>query len=424
MIIHTVQPGETVDSISEKYGITTDQLMINNMLSDPNQLLAGMSLVVPLPVETYVVREGDSLDQIAAAYDTSVMQLLRNNPKLSDREYIYPGEEIIIRFSDKPKSDLSVNGYAFPFIEMNTLKKTLPYLTYLTIFYYRITSNGDIVDINDQELVDTAKAYGVAPLMSISPISLIGDIDVEATHNIITDIDKQENLINQVIENLNTKSYYGLNIDVQNVLQQDRPLFVDFVANISGRVRQEGYYVNITLTPRTFLTGTDIMYQGPEYTTLGQLTDGTMLLSYEWGHAHSPQPALPLLQVRALLDYSVTQIPAEKISIGIPTIGYVWQLPFRPGYSLANSITYNSALTLASEQGSVIQRDAASKAPYFLYTTDADYIVWFRDAISTSELLNLVAEYQLEGIGIWNTMQFATGLWLYINEMFNIRKIE
>jgi spore germination protein len=406
------------------YGVSAEKLMLDNIISDPNRLVVGESLAVMFPKEIYVVQEGDSLEGIAAANEVSVMQLLRNNPQLSDRLYIYPGEELIISFTDEKRSEISINGYAYPFINRNTLRKTLPYLTYLTVFYYRITNDGDIIDIEDQELVEMAKLYGVAPIMSISAISEIGDADVAATHSILTDKAKQDNLINQVLENMKAKGYYGLNIDMQNILLEERQLFVDFVANITGQVKQEGYYVNITLTPRTFPTGTDIMYQGPEYATLGQLTDGTMLLSYEWGHAHSPQPALPIAQVRALLDYSVTQIPAEKISIGLPTIGYIWQLPFIPGYSLANSITRNSALTLASEVGVTIQRDAASEAPYFLYTTDNNYIVWFRDVKSTKALLDLVVEYGLEGIGIWNTMQFAMSLWLLINATFEITKIE
>ena len=424
MIIHTVQPNETIYSIAEIYGTSADKLMLDNNISDPGRLIVGESLAVMFPKQIYVVQEGDSLESIAAANEVSVMQLLRNNPQLSDRLYIYPGEELIISFTDEKQTELSINGYAYPFININVLQKTLPFLTYLTIFYYRITIDGDIVDINDYDLIEMAKLYGVATIMCISAISEIGDTDVAATHSILTDTSKQENLINHVLDNIKAKGYYGLNIDMQNILMEDRQQYVDFVANISGRVRQEGYYVNITLTPRTFPTGTDIMYQGPEYAILGQLTDGTMLLSYEWGHAHSPQPALPIAQVRALLDYSITQIPANKISIGLPTIGYTWQLPFIPGYTLANAITNDSALTLAGEVGATIQRDAASEAPYYQYTTDSDYIVWFRDVRSTKALLNLVVEYGLEGIGIWNTMQYASGLWLLVNATFDIRKIE
>jgi spore germination protein len=148
-----------------------------------------------------------------------------------------------------------------------------------------------------------------------------------------------------------------------------------------------------------------------------------MLLSYTWGYANSPQPALPLTEVRALLDYTITQIPPEKVNIGIPTIGYIWQLPFIANSSVANVITYDSALSLALEVGAEIHHDVASEAPYFSFITDHEYVVWFRDVRSIAALLALVQEYGLEGIGSWNIMQFASGMWMMINAQFDIRKV-
>ena len=424
MVIHIVQPDETINSIAEMYGISAERLISDNLIEDPNRLVAGESLLVLFPRETNVVQEGDSLEGIANSYGVSVMQLLRNNPQLSNRSYIYPGEEIIISFTNDKLTTISVNGYAFPFIDMDILSKTLPFLTFLTIYFYEITKEGEIIDIDDQQLIDIAKVYGVAPIMLISTVTRSGETDAEATHNIITSKSKQELLINSVLDTMRVKGYYGINIDIQNILPEDRQLFIDFMENMSSQLRQEGYYVITTLTLTTFGTETDIPYLGPEYATLGQLTDSAMLLSYEWGHIRSPLPALPLADVRALLDYSITQIPAEKTNIGIPTIGYIWDLPFIPGRTVANVISHNSAVTLAKELGVTIQRDAASEAPYYSFSNDTEFIVWFRDVKSISAILDIVVEYGLEGIGIWNIMQFPSGMLLMINEQFEIRKIE
>ncbi len=424
MVIHTVQPNETINSIAEMYGVSADKLITDNSISNPSQLVVGQSLAILYPKETYIVQEGDSLEGIAASHGVQAVQLLQNNPQLSNQAYIYPGEEIVISYTDEKRMALSTNGYAFPFIDINILRETLPYLTYLTVFYYRITMNGDLVDIRDKLLIETARAYGVAPIMTISTITEEGDINEQATHSIVTDKNKQENLINQVLDNMNRKNYYGLNIDMQNIYPEDRQLYVDFISNISGRIIQAGYYVSSTLTPITFPTDNNVIYQGPEYAILGQLTDSTMLLSYAWGHAHSPQPALPLSWVRTLLDYFATQIPPEKIFLGIPTIGYIWQLPFLLNYTIANSITHNAALTLANEVGATIERDESSQAPFFHYVTDSAYVVWFRDVRSTAALLDIVTEYGLEGIGTWNIMQFASGMWLLISTQYDIRKIE
>ncbi|NLK29409.1 MAG: LysM peptidoglycan-binding domain-containing protein [Clostridiales bacterium] len=423
MIIHTVHPNETINSIAESYGISAEKLAIDNQITDPNRLIVGQSLLVLFPEETYQVMDGDNLADIAASYGIPMMQLLRNNPQLFDRKYIYPGENLIVSLTDEKIMEISTNGYAFPFIDISLLQKTLPYLTYLTIFYYRITMDGGIVDINDQELINTARGYGVAPIMLISTLTDTKKPDVKATHNILTNTEVQENLINRVLENIKAKDYYGLNIDIQNILQEDKQLFIDFIANISNRVRQAGYPVFITLTPNTFPTETGDLYRGPEYTVLGQLVDSVMLLSYQWGNVSSPQPALPIEEVRDLLDYSITQLPPEKINIGIPVIGYIWQLPFIAGSTVANAISHNSAHILAMDVGAEIQRDLASQAPYFTYITDKEYIVWFRDVRSVGALLELVVEYGIEGIGTWNIMQFSSGLWLLINASFDIKKV-
>lgn len=423
MIIHTVQPNETVYTIAEKYGVSEDRLVVDNQLNDLQQLVVGQTLIVLIPKETYQVREGDTLADIAASHGISLIQLLRNNPQLFNKSFIYPGEELIISFTNEKLEEISTNGYTLPFINIDVLQKTLPYLTYLTIFYYKITPDGDILDINDQKLIDTSREYGVAPIMIISTLTDDGTTDEEAYHKLLMNTEAQEHLINQVLEKMKTKGYYGLNIDMQNITQEDKQSFINFITNISSRVKQDGYLVFITLTPHTFPTETGIMYQGPEYAALGQLTDSTVLLSYEWGNARSPQPALPLAEVRSLLDYSVSQIPPEKITIGLPIIGYIWQVPFIPNHSIANAVTLNSALSLAGDVGAVIQHDNASEAPYFSYTTDKEYIVWFRDVRSISAILDLVSEYGLEGIATWNIIQFSSGMWLMINDRFEIKKV-
>lgn len=423
MIIHTVQPNDTIDSIAAQYGVSVERLIADNQIMNPDRLVVGQTLVVLIPAETYQVQEGDTLADIAASHGVSVMQLLRNNPQLANQMYLYPGEELIISYTTEKIREISTNGYTLPFINDNVLQLTLPYLTYLTIFYYRIMFDGELVVINDQELINTSLEYSVAPIMLISTLTDEMIPDMEATYSILTNMVAQEHLINRVLEIMRTKGYYGLNIDMQEIFQAEKQLFVDFIANISNRVRQEGYLVFFTLTPKTFPIESGLLYEGPEYAVLGQLTDSTMLLSYEWGHAHTPQTALPLAQARAFLDYAVTQIPPNKINIGIPTIGYIWQVPFRPGVTIANALSHESAINIANEFHVTIQHDEASEAPYFSFILDKEYIVWFRDARNAKALLNLVVEYDLEGIGIWNIMQYSPGMWLVINAQYDIKKV-
>ena len=49
------------------------------------------------------------------------------------------------------------------------------------------------------------------------------------------------------------------------------------------------------------------------YRALGEIADSVLLMTYEWGYTYGPPMAVaPLPNVRAVLDYAVTEIPAEN----------------------------------------------------------------------------------------------------------------
>lgn len=229
MIIHVVQSGDTVDSIAAKYGISVTRLIQENELRRPYNLVEGDALVILYPEVTHTVVEGDTLEGIASSYGISIMELLRNNFFLSDREYIYPGEELVIRYQDSKIGSISTNGYAYPFINRDILRKTLPFLTYLTIFNYRINAQGNLNDIDDREVIQIAKEYGVVPIMLISTVSERGGQDIAIEQNILNNEETQENLIKNILSKMESKGYLGLNIDFQYIHPSNRENFVDLV---------------------------------------------------------------------------------------------------------------------------------------------------------------------------------------------------
>uniref|UniRef100_UPI0028ADF408 LysM peptidoglycan-binding domain-containing protein n=1 Tax=Lacrimispora sp. TaxID=2719234 RepID=UPI0028ADF408 len=169
MILHVVQPGETINSISEYYEIPVDRLILENGITNPENLAIGQTIVIVQPETLYTVQAGDSLESIAMQHGTTPMELLRNNPYLSDMEFLYPGEIIVISYQTNRKRTIATIGYTFSYIDRSVLIKTLPFLTYLTIFNYRTTSEGEIIsNADDTEIIQLAKAYDVAPMMFIS----------------------------------------------------------------------------------------------------------------------------------------------------------------------------------------------------------------------------------------------------------------
>lgn len=118
MTIHVVQKGETINSIADKYGVSADRLILDNGIKNPSRLVVGDTIVILKPDISYTIQEGDTLGSIADKYEVTIFQLLRSNPYLSDREYIYPGETIVISYEENIIGAISTNGYAYPFIDI------------------------------------------------------------------------------------------------------------------------------------------------------------------------------------------------------------------------------------------------------------------------------------------------------------------
>jgi len=426
MIIHVVQPGETIFSIAAQYNISPQKIISDNELQNPNELVPGQTLVILIPEIVHVVQPGETLESIAQRYNTTVINLLQLNPFIQFADEIMPGDQITITNREAKRGPISVLGYTYPNIDRDVLMRTLPYLTYLTIFTYGITEEGELIGIEDEELIRMAKDFGVAPLMLISTLTEEGTFSNELAHLILNDENIQNNLIDNVIENLREKGYYGLDIDFEYVLPEDRDAFVNFIQKINERISAEGFQLFTALAPKVSADQPGLLYEAHDYPRIGEASDRVLLMTYEWGYTYGPPMAVsPINRVREVLDYAVTEIPRDKIYMGIPNYGYDFILPFVAGQSRADSVSNVEAVELAGDVGATIQYDETSMAPFFIYYDDQgrQHRVWFEDARSILVKLDLYSEYDFEGIGYWNVMRYFPQNWLVVSTLYNIVKL-
>jgi len=426
MIIHVVQPGDTIYTIARQYNTSPQKIITDNELQNPNELVVGQTLVILVPDQVHTVQPGDTLENIAQRYGTTVVELLQYNPQITHADAIFPGEQITITLAQEKRGPIYVIGYAYPNIDRTVLMKTLPYLTYLTLFTYGITPEGNLIEIDDEELIRIARDYGVAPLMLISTLTEEGTFSNELAHTILNDQDVQNNLIENVVRTMREKQYYGLDIDFEYVLPEDREKFVAFVQNMTNRLNEEGYTVLTALAPKTSADQPGLLYEAHDYPALGEASNRVLLMTYEWGYTYGPAMAVaPVNRVREVLDYAVTEIPREKIYMGIPNYGYDFILPYVQGVSRADSVSNVEAVQLAADVGAPIQYDEVAQAPFFTYYDDQgrQHQVWFEDARSIEAKLDLFSEYGFEGVGYWNVMRYFPQNWLVLSSLYDIAKL-
>ncbi|MBO5228515.1 MAG: glycoside hydrolase, partial [Lachnospiraceae bacterium] len=150
-----------------------------------------------------------------------------------------------------------------------------------------------------------------------------------------------------------------------------------------------------------------------------------LIMTYEWGYTYGPPMAVaPINMVRRVLEYAVTEIPREKINMGIPNYGYDWPLPYRRGTTKARTIGNVEAVQIAVREGAEIKFDEISGSPYFNYDIDGImHEVWFEDVRSIQRKFDLLNELGLRGAGYWQIMQLFRVNWILLEDNFYINKI-
>ena len=424
MLIHVVTRGETVYSIARAYGVDPDRLISDNGIPPDGALAVGQALLLLFPRLLHAVTEGDSLTSIAVRYRTSVRALLRNNYFLMGRDAISPGDVLVVEYEGEKLGSIVTNGYAYPTISRNELSAVLPYMSCLTPFTYGIDQAGNLLPLQDETLLEAAQLQGVFPLLHLSSITEDGSFSNARSTMILTDPLAQSSLIDQVIATARAKGYRGIDVDFEFVPPEEREAYAAFIHALRSRAAPLSLPVLVALAPKTSAEQRGLLYEAHDYTLLGAAADFVLLMTYEWGYTYGPPMAVaPLPSVRAVLDYAVTEIPREKIFLGIPNYGYDWPLPFVQGTTRARSISNQEAIELALRYGVAIQYDETAHAPFFHYTDGSGTVheVWFEDARSLADKFSLVAEYGFQGVGIWNLMRPFSQTWLVLDSLYSIQ---
>jgi spore germination protein len=427
MDIYVVQSGDTISSIAERYGVSAQKLIQDNELS-PNNLVPGQTIVIVYPNQTYTVQDGDSLESIANTYGVTIMQLLRNNPYLSGREYVYPGE--IITISYNTGDEVLTNGFVYPYINYDTLRKTLPYLTYLSVFNYSAGKEGEIISYyEDSEIIQIATEYGTVPLLMIATLTPQGEPNIATAYDILLNEEFQDRHINNILNAMKEKGYYGVNMVFNYINTTNQKIYENFISKVSNRLHSEGYLFFATFNLNISNDNGEVIFEKVDYSGINQVVDALIFIQLNWSiNLGPPAPVSSIYNLRTFVDYVINYVSPNKTLLGKPIISYDWTLPYVPERTFANSLTLESTLRLAYYVGASILFDETSQTPFFEYTRYSlsrpeEHIVWSIDARSIEAILELVSEYDLGGTGIWSIMVFIPQLWLLINSQYEIIKV-
>ncbi|MCF3943588.1 LysM peptidoglycan-binding domain-containing protein [Oceanobacillus alkalisoli] len=468
MIIHVGEPGDNLYTLHERYGVSMADLLRVNDLPNPEQLVVGLALLIPVKGTWHTVRAGESLWSIANDYGMSLNLVLEANPGI-DAETLMPGQEIFIpllRHEVAPGETLAsianqygVSVYALaqenaltitepiftgqtlfiprekPIIDVNaysyqqdaagaqSIREVGELLTIVSPFAYLIQADGSLEPFPDEQMIAASYEENILPMMSILNFTS-EEAGSTLTHTILTSDELMDTLLTNILRVMNEKGYRGLNIDFENVLPEDRERFNNFIQLAVDRLHPEGYFVSTAVAPKTSADQPGLLYEAHDYAAQGRIADFVVVMTYEWGYRLGPPQAIsPLNQMRRVIKYALTEIPAEKIFLGFQIYARDWKLPHVQGQA-AQTFSPQRAVELATEYNAEIQYDEVAASPFFRYTDEdgVDHEVWFEDARSAQAKFDLAKEFNLGGISYWALGYPFPQNWELLRDNFTVRK--
>ncbi|WP_163191854.1 glycoside hydrolase family 18 protein [Clostridium thermarum] len=427
MQIHVVQSGQTILQIARLYNSTIAAIVGANELENPNQLVVGQTLVIPIIGSFYWVQPGDSLYAIARKYGLSYQVLAQVN-RISTTQPLQVGQRLYI--PPTPRREAEINAYIEPLggtvsaeLQQST-RKAAPHLTYLAPFSFQIQRDGTLKAPPLGNLPAIARANGATLMLVVTNLEE-GQFSAELGRIILTNEEVQNRLLDNIIAAAGQYNFRDVHFDMEFLPPELRENYNNFLRKAKRLLSAEGFLMSTALAPKTSATQAGEWYEAHDYRAHGEIADFVVLMTYEWGYSGGPPMAVsPIGPVREVVEYALTEMPASKIMMGQNLYGYDWTLPFVPGGEYAKAVSPQRAIEIAAENNADISYDTKAQAPYFYYTDEQgrQHVVWFEDARSIQAKFDLVKELGLRGVSYWKLGLPFPQNWLLIEDNFEVVK--
>lgn len=271
---------------------------------------------------------------------------------------------------------------------------------------YEVNHNFEIVTNVKSKVLKDLKKKNV-PIM---PLLVQEKFDKALMTQILKTPEVQDSIIDFMIKEAKKHDYVGWQFDFENINHLDRDLYVAFVKKTSEALRAKKLLFSVAVIVRANEYNPRSAYQdwssAYNYKQLGKYVDFMSLMTYDDPRSVGPVASLPY--VNAVLDYMLKQVPAEKMSLGVPMYCWQWQDGVRIG-----STTYQLAKK-AYKKGRNRETgfDEALGAEYFSYKSKkAEMKIWCDNAQSIATKQDLAATRGMRGLSAWALGQGDPNIW-------------
>ncbi len=273
------------------------------------------------------------------------------------------------------------------------------YLNQIPTDTFAIDKNGNVSGTPPMAALAFAQSKGMQTFATVSNFGKSDFVPLIAHHILIHPTIRAKAIQNMLVV-LQTYGYTGVNIDFEAVPHKDRAEFTAFIRELAQVMRPAGYLTMVSVPAELQDDPNDSWAGAFEFKALAPNLDILQLMTYDengpWG---PPGPVAGMDWVEPCVQYAVSVVPSNKISLGMPAYGYDWNLTRGTGVQLY----WKVIPALIAKVGAVPQWDVQSSSPYFSYTAanGTSHVVWYENTQSVPLKSALAVTYNLAGVSVF-----------------------
>lgn len=300
-------------------------------------------------------------------------------------------------------------------IAIDDLKKHAASIDILASQAYSIDDKGIVFGTMNPQMVQIAQKHSI----HLMPLVTNSKFDPAIVHTFLTNKVAQHRAIASLLTLCKEQNLYGMQIDFEGMSFQDKDAFTQFYQTLAEQFHANGLKIAIAVVPvlteqshaSDYLRGRHEKWTGVyDYKALGDSSDFVTLMAYDHhGGITPPGPMAGIIWDKAIVQYALRYIPAQKISLGTPWRASLWYTgrntdstsTHRLG-SVAMDLTYQDAMRLLADNHVKLAWNNEDKVHFAIYRHNFLYeYMYLEDVDSFREKLALVKKYHLRGVSNW-----------------------
>ena len=281
-----------------------------------------------------------------------------------------------------------------------------------------VDADGKLSGYLNQEVVDLAKKHSIKLMAMITN----SDFNQKKAHAFLSSKDAQEKAISAILDISKKNNLYGVQFDFEKISVEDRDALSKFYQLAAIKLHEQGLKMSVATIPAfpeqmkdsIFLQKMWKNWTGAyDLKAIGACSDFVSIMAYnQHPDGTIPGPNASIGFVKAAIENALKEIPAEKISLGIPAYSLYWFSGHHFIPMKQVEIAYKDAINIIKKNHAAIYWSKEDKLNYARYEHNwLDEYVFLEDKDSFKAKQELVKKFKLRGISVFRIGSEDDGIW-------------